>query len=884
LVGELDTTDTHAQPIQQILVFGSWIVGGGGEAVEVWKTDSYEHHTTILPSTPAVHPSQTVLSGPVCTLPTLLNKIFVGRRDGLIEVYNVSTGRLVHTIHAPSASSGSVTALAAVPALCLLAAAYADGSLVIVDVEYDETILELHQKSTRKPITCITFRSDGLGAGDDGRKDGVMATSSIESGDITIWDLHRQGRVVAVVRGAHETSGHSQTGVNKVEFLPGQPVLVSSGLDNALRSWVFDETPGSPSPRLLHSRSGHAAAIGRLRFLPAASDGSDAAGKWLLSAGQDRSLWGFSLRKDGQSTELSQGDVRRQARKQALLTDDGPGVEHFKAGPIVDMACTLNRDGGMGAVGGAVWANAKTADAEETSMTGWESIVTAHADDRFARTWSWGRKKAGRWTFETGDRRPVTSVALTACGTFAVVGSAGGSLDMFNMQSGVHRQRYPPRLTPGQAKQLKLQDQASIGVPRGHQDAITGLVVDNLNQTMVSCGLDGWIMFWDFASGQILHKWKTDDAVPTGLRYNSGSGLLAVSFDDLCLRVMDVDTRKTVRELWGCVGQIYDFCFSHDGRWLVACSMDSIIRIFDLPTGHLIDAFKTTTCTNVTFSSTGEFLATTHAGSAGIHVWTNKALLMHVPTKQIDETTGVIDLTEGAEFRAASQLVVGHEQEEDETPDGPDSTEMDQLDQSLLTLSLVPRSRWQTLLNLEGIRQRNRPIQPPERPKAAPFFLGSSLINSTKGDDQIEDDKVDDVERTRISRLAMTTPTGSTSQLTVLLDEFEADPRHDPSALSGHLTLLAPSATDLEIRSLTLHEMPSFVRALTEQLRSKTAFELVNTWMSVFLRLHGDFVGEVEELHDAVLAWRAVMQAEERRLARLVGYTRGVVDFLRSAR
>jgi U3 small nucleolar RNA-associated protein 21 len=391
-------------------------------------------------------------------------------------------------------------------------------------------------------------------------------------------------------------------------------------------------------------------------------------------------------------------------------------------------------------------------------------------------------------------------------------------------------------------------------------------------------------MFWDFASGQILHKWKTDDAVPTGLRYNSGSGLLAVSFDDLCLRVMDVDTRKTVRELWGCVGQIYDFCFSHDGRWLVACSMDSIIRIFDLPTGHLIDAFKTTTCTNVTFSSTGEFLATTHAGSAGIHVWTNKALLMHVPTKQIDETTGVIDLTEGAEFRAASQLVVGHEQEEDETPDGPDSTEMDQLDQSLLTLSLVPRSRWQTLLNLEGIRQRNRPIQPPERPKAAPFFLGSSLINSTKGDDQIEDDKVDDVERTRISRLAMTTPTGSTSQLTVLLDEFEADPRHDPSALSGHLTLLAPSATDLEIRSLTLHEMPSFVRALTEQLRSKTAFELVNTWMSVFLRLHGDFVGEVEELHDAVLAWRAVMQAEERRLARLVGYTRGVVDFLRSAR
>ena len=800
----------------------------------------------------------------MCTLPTLLNKVVIGTKHGSVEIYNVSTGRLVHTILAPSASPGAVTALAPAPAVCLLAVAYADGSLNIIDVEGDEIALELRQGTNKKPITSITFRTDGMGAGDDGRKEGVMATSSIESGDITLWDLNRGGRVVGVVRGAHETSSLGQsTGVNKVEFLPGQPVLVSSGLDNALKSWVFDQNPFSVTPRLLHSRSGHSASVTRLKFLPAASDGSDAAGKWLLSAAQDRSLWGFSLRRDGQSTELSQGAVRHKARKAGLLTDDASAVEDFKAAPIIDVACSLNRDGGMGSVTGPIWSNTKHVNAEEASTTGWESVVTAHADDKFARTWSWGRKKAGRWALETGDHKPVTSVAITACGTFAIIGSAGGSLDMFNLQSGAHRQRYPPRLTPAQAKQLKLQQMDPdfvFAVPRGHRDAVTGIVVDNLNQSMVTTSLDGSIVFWDFSSGKILEKKPLDSAVPTAIRYNPTAGLLALSCDDLCIRIVDIETRRIVRELWGCIGQIYDYCFSQDGRWVVACSMDSVVRVFDLATGHLIDAFKTAnTCTNMAFSSTGEFLATTHAGSPGIFIWTNKVLFTHVSTRQVDDMRGIIDLSQTTTaFNAASQLAIDSSPtDEDEAPivGGLDPTsDLEQLDKSLLTLSLQPQSRWQTLLNLDSIRARNRPIQPPEKPKAAPFFLGSAnLLTNGKGDAIVngaDDNPIEEAEKSRISRLApsSTSKTSPGEGISSLLQAFESDPHHDPSSLASYLTALPPSAADLEIRSLTLGEMPIFISFLTQQLRARKSFELVNTWMSVFLRVHGDFVGRLRRL------------------------------------
>jgi hypothetical protein len=49
----------------------------------------------------------------------------------------------------------------------------------------------------------------------------------------------------------------------------------------------------------------------------------------------------------------------------------------------------------------------------------------------------------------------VQSVAISPCGTFALVGSAGGSIDMFNLQSGMHRQSFPARITSSRKLQLE---------------------------------------------------------------------------------------------------------------------------------------------------------------------------------------------------------------------------------------------------------------------------------------------------------------------------------------------------------------------------------------------------------------------------------------------
>lgn len=417
-VDELELPRGLNENITQIISLGEWMVGCCSSRIEVWKSSTLEHYTTLQGA------SASLLSGGVCSMPTYLNKIFVGRQDGSVEIWNLSTAKLLYTFLPPAASFGAVTALQPTPALSLLAIAYESGPAIIHDIRSDKEALRVNTGgSTKFPITSISFRTDGLGAGDDGRKDGVMATASRDHGDITFWDLNDGGRKVGVLRAAHSLPRSDSTGtgggISKIEFLPGQAVLISSGLDNSLKSWIFDETPFSPVPRILHARGGHAAPVSSLRFLPSNSDGTDDVGKWLLSASQDRSLWGWSLRRDGQSTELSQGSIQKKAKKMGILsgneanTKANASLGSLKAPAITCIACSLNRDGGMGTMPGVtgIWNNSSKTKgnkkAPTVNMTGWESIVTGHVGSNEARTWFWGRKRAGRWTFKTGDNRPV---------------------------------------------------------------------------------------------------------------------------------------------------------------------------------------------------------------------------------------------------------------------------------------------------------------------------------------------------------------------------------------------------------------------------------------------------------------------------------------------
>ena len=119
------------------------------------------------------------------------------------------------------------------------------------------------------------------------------------------------------------------------------------------------------------------------------------------------------------------------------------------------------------------------------------------------------------------------------------------------------------------------------------------------------------------------------------------SGLLAVVLDDFSVRIVDTDTHRVVR-IFHTHSQTTDIVLSPDARWLIASLSDATVRIWDIPTGRLIDCFRVESpVTSLAMSPTGEALATAHADSPGVFIWSNKTMFQRVSLMSIDESAPI---------------------------------------------------------------------------------------------------------------------------------------------------------------------------------------------------------------------------------------------------
>jgi U3 small nucleolar RNA-associated protein 21 len=376
-----------------------------------------------------------------------------------------------------------------------------------------------------------------------------------------------------------------------------------------------------------------------------------------------------------------------------------------------------------------------------------------------------------------------------------------------------------------------------------------------------------------------------------GLRYHRNSDLIALSCDDGSIRVLDIETKKLIRELWASQShaalQTLDYTFSNDGRWIISAASDSTIRVWDLPTGHLIDAMKLPKkCNSVAFSPSGEFLATGLDDEVGVHVWTNRTLFTHVSTRQIREKDiATVTAPTASGEGGVAVIEAAAEDAEEEEVDETTVPIMDQLSDNITTLSLVPKSRWQTLLHLDVIRARNKPKEGPKAPEKAPFFLPS--LGQNKPDDALAPLTQDPKPRISSSALASRSSAAtSTNEFTRHLALAAETSEYTP--LLTYLSSLPPSAADIAIRTLDTtepyDELRTFIQALTARLKERRDYELVQAWMSVFLRLHGSVVVNDAGLVDGLRKWQEEAKRERERVGGLVGYSVGVVGWVRSAR
>ncbi|XP_058467222.1 WD repeat-containing protein 36 [Malaya genurostris] len=717
------------------------------------------------------------------------NKILLGSCQGGLQLWNIKNAKLVHTF---KGYNNKIVVLNQAPAIDVAAIGLQNGRIILLNLKYEENVMELSQDWG--PVTGITFRTDGHP---------IMATSST-NGQITFWNLEEQ--IIVSTLQAHDDT------VTSMKCFPNEPLLLTTSPDNSMKLWIFDLPDGGA--RLLRIREGHGAPPTCIRY-------HGACGRNILSAGEDSSLRIFSTVSETMNKSMGKASYNRKASKKHRKRDDP-----FRMPPISFFTSETTRD------------------------KEWDSIAAAHSGIVQVTTWSFDKCRMGELKlvpeafqnkYRTDFGVTVTALCLSHCANFVAIGYSSGHLERFNVQSGIHR--------------------ASYGKPSAHDSvAVRGVSMDNLNQMVVSGGAERTIKWWQFKHNTSTPIFCLQLSEPVSLfSTHRESAMIAVALEDFSVMIVDCDSRTVVRKFVSHRGPITDMCFSPDSRWLLTTSRDCSIKVWDIPSAYLVDHFRMPQiCTSLTMSPTGDFLATTYVDSNGIYLWANKTMFSHVSLRAINPEAEAPLMVLPATICDENVVVVPNDTVmETDLEEAMETINLNyesppQLSRELITMSNLAASRWQNLLNLDVIKKRNRPKQPPQKPKSAPFFLPtvSGLdfqfdLNGTEQSSAGNDSRI--LKPTQVEQLT------SFGKLLKACVSSNVKEFHEPIEF---LIKLGPSMVDYEIRNLSpldggsgsISVMAAFMRMIITVLDSKTHFELGQSWLSVFLKNHGRTIAEHMEL------------------------------------
>lgn len=516
---------------------------------------------------------------------------------------------------------------------------------------------------------------------------------------------------------------------------------------------------------------------------------------------------------------------------------------------------------------------------ETTREKHWDSIVALHSGLVMATTWSFDKRKMGELKllpekFKEKNRKDFRSVAstlnMTHCGNFVVLGYSSGDVERFNIQSGIHR--------------------ATYGSP-AHSSEVRGLWSDNLNQIVISGGVDNLVKFWNFKGNTKTHigMIKMPESILM-FRGHRESSMLCVALEDFSIYVIDYDTKNIVRKFIGHTAAITDACFSPDSRWLITSSMDCTIRTWDIPSSYLIDQFKMSQpCISITMSPTGDFLATAHVDFLGVYLWANKSLYEHISLRAVnpDSEAPTMELPNMFHFEHKNDVVALMDAvkiEEDSDEEGEliktDYKSPKQIDDDLITMSTLAEAKWQNLLSLDLIKKRNKPKEAPKKLKQAPFFLptvaGLDIQFDVNGVAINEDD----------SKLIRTTNLETLTTFGIILKKSTEDGVYTNAI--NHIISLNPSMIDYEIRSLSplgggsIGLMVKFLEMIVAMFNTNESFELAQSYLALFLKVHEEIISENKGLIVCLDIVEKAQNESWKKIEEKLFYGIGVVSSLRN--
>eukprot|EP01022_Parablepharisma_sp_SALTPOND_P000854 TRINITY_DN105149_c0_g1_i1.p2 TRINITY_DN105149_c0_g1~~TRINITY_DN105149_c0_g1_i1.p2 ORF type:complete len:1065 (+),score=106.10 TRINITY_DN105149_c0_g1_i1:9590-12784(+) len=706
--------------------------------------------------------------------PTYLFKVLIaGGRE--LELWNVNTFKKIYdfpTIRAVFDSNIKVLEESVV--VDVVAIGLESGRIIVANIKTDKILLSFEAGSK---ITSLSFSHPESGI------EYSLLAASTTAGDVVLYDLNAK-RVHTTIK------AHNSKCVEKAFFIPGEPLLLSSSGDaNSIKVWIFEK--GQIKPRVLRFREGADGPANCLKFY---GDG----GKDLIAAcGDNAIVQSISLISDHQNSIFSTN---------GLIKDKNitKAIKKTKA-----LAFSKYRE------------------------YDWSNIITCHYGTAECHLWSYERKAIqADPKLETHIESNATTVQVTNCGNFCVIGYSNGQLCKLNMQSGLHRGCFKG----------------------GHTKAVSGIGVDPTNKFMVSAAVDGKISFWDFYTCGLAGTLDTVDPIEHFV-YHPKNGLAAFVNSKSELKILDGKTRKIVRN-FGIAhdSKITDLCFSHDGKWVVSAAADRSLKVWDIMLGILINWITLPKAiTSMDFSPTGDCLATGLVGEKGVFLWSNMCMYTHLTLNKSPTAPAVLALPHFAEMVHTNSRKAFYQSKSEAEPMTDQKDEWKSLikkneenGKDLIEFSKEPFTKWQTIYNLETIKEKNKPVEQPKDLPQAPFFLYD--INEDKDNnlgykDLLIDQSKEKEDKKRILKgEAIEEGVNELIKLLKALVKSVEGKERIYNKITSYLKDISGSRSELEfteLNSLTgeyKEEVSECIDYFIYAIKQKRDYELIQAHLHVFLK------------------------------------------------
>uniref|UniRef100_A0A915HDN8 Small-subunit processome Utp21 domain-containing protein n=1 Tax=Romanomermis culicivorax TaxID=13658 RepID=A0A915HDN8_ROMCU len=750
----------------------------------------------------------------LCHPATYLNKVLLGSRQGPLKLFNVKTNKMIYEFKGKSLQEiiyvvkswhSPISCLEQSPAVDVVMVGLSDGRICVHNLKVDETLMTF--KQDWGAVSAISCRTDGP----------PLMISACHDGHLAVWDLEKR-KLKAQMRSVH--NGHVHTLIT----LLNEPLLVTSGEDNSIKMWIFDRADGQA--RLLHLRDGHKLPPNFIRF-------NNPDGSYILSAGLDGTVKAFHTRKDHLHKNLgSAGTMRKQVAQKKSLD-----WERIRLPPCIYISSNICRE------------------------EGWDNVACCHKDHPLVTTWTSRRNRLGdhhlchgRFTKNSylAKKLIASKCYVTSCGNFVAIGYSTGHVDVFNIQSGIYRGTFvDPEANLYALVSTNNKNNFSVS-DRAHAVNITGICGDYLNSFTVTSCSQGFLKFWHFKTKKLRKSLKLEYNI-NGMILHQDNNFIAVSFENHSFAIVDPEFHRITR-FFDRVhsASIIDMTFNNSGHWLLTASLDKTVKIWDLVSSSLIDVIALERpCLSLTFSPTGEYLATVHDGLLGVYLWALKSMYAKISVRALPldfKPKNITQLPKMLDDRRSVECMeiddVGEKMNAYISPT--------QLSENLLTYSSLSTPRWAFLIDWETIKERNKPKEPPQKPKQAPFFLPTTteLNPKFKIDDAAMEQEIDKTKSV-IKVGHLDTESNFGRQLSVAASEedfsqvFEILKSQNPSSIETELRILSP------FYGGSIKHCRQFLFMILAKFSSFKDFELVSSYLSLFVKLHRDVLWTEDISNDA---------------------------------